>query len=252
MWRRGSGRFTSQRKTCLAIDQEGLVVRDFSDPKTRVEIRNLGQYVPPFAALLAIIPLCKFELYLTALAAFGLAVAGLGLAMWRQWITARGDLSSRPLAEPRVTQAVLFGITRRRRMTIRRAMAFVAATAGLLGIAGEDRRNQRRAQIDGLRDRYRFMAAMHAGQASMWTKQHARMALLEERLVKDVAELSMMVGSDQEQDSWNTRLEQAKQMLVDHRAQRASYARRADYEAQAKEKYLRAAERPWEPVEDHP
>jgi hypothetical protein len=310
--------------TCLAIDHKGLVVQEFTDCTSRVEIRyvggprpglyglrvfidqeyagrldtpdrraqvrvvtpgrhtirleyaglwrsetvdvnvpageivtlecgfarpKLGDYVPAIAGHLAIIPLCKFELYLTALAAFGLAVAVLGFAVWRQWITPGGYLFLRPLAEPRLARAAVLGITRRPRMTIRQAMVVVAAAAGLLGIAGEDRRNQRRAELDILRERYRYMAAMHAGQESMWTKQQAKMALEEVSLVRDMEALSALVRSDQEQDPWNTRLETARQMLLDHQARRASYARRADHEAQAKGKYLRAAARPWDPVD---
>ena len=140
----------------------------------------------PIATQLAIIPLCKFELYLTALAAFGLAFVGLAFVMWPQWITCGGYLFLRPIAEPRLTQAALSGFKRLPRMTIRRGMAVVAAIAGLLGIAAEDRRIRRRTEIDVLRERYRFMAAMHAGQESRWTKQQTQMAEVEQRLVQDV------------------------------------------------------------------
>ena len=61
--------------------------------------------------------------------------------------------------------------------------------------------------------------------------------------------LSTLVRSDLHQESLNTRLETAKQTLLEHRARRASYARRADTEGQSKEKFLRSAERPWEAVE---
>jgi hypothetical protein len=210
---------------------------------------KLRDYFYPAATNLAIIPLCKFELYLTAITAFGLAFVGVAFVLWRHWISPGGYLILRPLADPRFTQASLAGFQHRPRMTIRRAMVVVAAVAGLLGIAAEDRRIRRRTELDVLRERYRFMAAMHAGQESRWTKQQSQMSEAEERLIKNVEAISILVGSDTDQDFLNTRLAQAKQMLEDHRVRRASYARRADTEAQAREKYLRAAERPWESVE---
>jgi hypothetical protein len=228
-------------------------VQDFSDRKPRLECGfespRLRDYFLPIAAHLAIIPLWKHELYLTALAVFGLAFVGLGFVMWRQWITPGGYRSLKPLADPRLAQASLRGIKHRPRMTIRRAMAVVAATACLLGIAAEDRRNRRRTEIDVLREQYRFMAAMHAGQETIWTQQQAQMAELEESLVKNVEALSTVIRSDPHEEACKKRLEKAKQMLLDHRVRRASYTRRSGTEAQAKEKYVRAAMRPWASVE---
>ena len=228
-------------------------MQDLSDRTSRLECGferpKLHDYFLPISAHLAIIPLWKLELYLTAIAAFGLAFVGLGFVMWRQWITPGGYLSLKPLADPRLNRASLRGIKHRPRMTIRRAMAVVAATACLLGIAAQDRRNRCRTEIDVLREQYRFMAAMHAGQETIWTQQHAQMAEMEESLVKNVEALSIVVRSDPHQESCKKRLERAKQMLLDHRSRRANYTRRSSTEAQAKEKYVRAAKRPWESVE---
>ena len=205
------------------------------------------------AAWLAMTPLCMAELWLTGLAAGGLGLAGLGFVVWPQWTTPGAYLWLRPQTEAPSPRDALTDITLRPRMTLRRSMFLVAVIAGLMAGAIEERRMQGRAENDEIRqERFRALAEMHAEQERYAKATEAGYARMETADLKQIETLSAWLSWDPGRESLKRQLEGAKESLDMDRRMRAFFAKSAASEALLKEKYLRAAERPWEPVEADP
>jgi len=223
----------------LSPGEKATLQFDFGRPKM------LDSYLS-IAASLAMAPLCMVGLYLTGMAAGGLAIIGFGFAIWREWLTPGAYLSLRPQAEFQLPEGPP------PRMTIRRWMILVAGIAFLLAVAVEERLMRRRAGIEIRRDTYRALAKMHADYERYWRKSEAQLAELEALSLKRIETLSKLTRLERERNSWKTQLQEAKRDLDALRAERATNAQYAASAAQSKEKYLDAATRPREPVEDDP
>jgi hypothetical protein len=203
------------------------------------------------AAWLAMTPLCMAELWLTGFAAGGLGLAGLGFVLWPQWTTPGAYLWLRPHTEVPSPRHALTDFTLRPRVTVRRSMFLVAVIAGLLAGAIEERRMQSRAENDELRrERYRAFAEMHAEQERYARASEAGYARMEAADLKQIENLPASFSADPGRESLKRQLEGAKQTLDMDRGMRTFFAKSAASEALLKEKYLRAAARPWETVEE--
>ena len=203
------------------------------------------------AAWLAMTPLCMAELWLTGLAAGGLALAGLGFIVWPQWTTPGAYLSLRPQTDGQSLHDAVTDIMQRPRVTVRRSMFLVALIAALLGGAIEERRMQRRSESNKDRqEQYQALAQMHAEQERYARAAETGYATMEAADLKQIELFSAWSSSDPGRESWKKQLEGARQSLETDRGLRAFFAKSATSEAKLKEKYLRAAARPWEPVEE--
>ncbi len=189
------------------------------------------------AASLAMAPLCLVGLYLTGIAAGGLALVGFGFAISREWLTPGAYPSLRPQAEFQLPEAPP------PRMTIRRWMILVAVIAFLLAVGVEERLMQRRSEIEIRRNTYRSLAKIDADIERHWRKREAELARLEALSLKRIETLSKLIRLERERDSSNAQLQKVKRDLDALRAQLATNSQDAASAAQSKEKDLEAATR---------
>jgi hypothetical protein len=250
----------------LAHGETATLECDFERPKSSA----YGFWA--VAGLVALL-LGKVGLYRTGLAAYGLCCVWTTYLSWRNWMTPGGYLFLRSRAEGQLPDFLRSGAEQdwanaglrrawqRPRITIRRLMLLMAALGVLFGVAVQERRIQRRADIEAKRvrdqirrDMYRDLAQREAESERFWRKMEAASADSEAHWMKRVEGLleSIRVASQRDSSDLREILAVAQQALATERTERAKCALNAGHASQSKQRYLDAAERPAESVDDFP
>ena len=138
------------------------------------------------------------------------------------------------------------------RMTIGRCMIAVAVVAILFAVGVQEEALNRRNSYQNQSSSHRMEADFNARQESSSNDFERRYAKTEELMIEDIKALSNELVTNPKDDTLREKIEALKRSLAETQARRAKHAEKAAYHAGLKQKYLRAAERPWEPLEPDP
>ncbi len=142
--------------------------------------------------------------------------------------------------------------TRPYRMTIWKVMVAVLVIAVMLAVLVQDRIARRKAAYERQRNHYQFLADLYAKDEIFWAGRDEEMARLEEAEKRTMLSLLESVNSNPDDLDPKRKLEKKKQQVERIQRSIANHARMTAYYARLKEKYLKAAALPFEPVVPDP
>jgi hypothetical protein len=202
---------------------------------------------------LAAFPLTALlRLPLTSAAVLGLSAVALGIAIGRTFLAPGACLYLRARAAVPSPGATEPGAPRLPRMTTRRWMVAIAVVAAVLGLAAHERAMQHRAEYRSRRDLYEEQARWFAESEESSKQDEAKWAESERAGLAELESLKTISASRPGDAGVQQKLRELERLLEVVRSIRASNARMRAYFARMKEKYRRAASRPWEAVEADP
>ena len=214
------------------------------------ELARLG--VINASQLIMFIPLFLFNMPLLAMAILILWVVFRGFVRSRTYLRPGGHVTLRP--RPLSPDPGPWPPPARYlpRMTIGRCMIAVAVVAILFAVGVQEEALKRRNSYQNQSSLHRIQADFNAEQESFFNDYERRNAKTEELMIEYIKALSNELVTNPNDDTLREKIAALKPSLAETQAARVKHAEQAAYHAGLKKKYLRAAERPWEPPEPDP
>jgi hypothetical protein len=203
------------------------------------------------AGVLAVIPLTILTLPLTGLATL-LVGAFLGLVgEWRLFVEPGGYLYLKPQGARRIPSSA---IPRHRppQFTLRRLMAVVGIVGLLTWIGLLERERQANRTQQGIAKTHTQQAEGYQEELSTLKNHFERNTKLERITTEAIESATSALASDPANHKLHARIRELQYQRQLIQNQQAFLSRRSTYVTQLRDKYLRAAARPWEPVDPDP
>lgn len=198
--------------------------------------------------VLAAIPLARFMLPLTGVATLLVGAVLLAIAEWRAFVAPGARLYLKPSGVREIPSSIIPG-QRPPQFTLRRLMITIAVIALLTWVGLFERDFQVKRQYQGIARAYSDSAERY-DKYLLTLKDHTNRSMkLEETTTAAVDAAGRALKLDPENREAQQRLRDMQALLQVTRNQSAYLLQYTAYMTELRDKYRRAASRPWEPVE---
>lgn len=198
--------------------------------------------------VLAALPLACVMLPLTGVATLLVGVALLAIAEWRVFVAPGARLYLKPSGTREMSSSAIPG-QRPPQFTLRRLMIAIAVIAFLTWVGLFERDFQAKRQSQGMARTYSDSAKRYDKWLVTLKDQMNRSIKLEETTTAAVDAAARALKLDPENREAQQRLRDMQALLQVTRNQSIHLLQHTAYMTQLRDKYRRAASRPWEPVE---